>query len=213
MRINEIFYSIQGEGLLIGHPTVFVRLFGCDLRCTWCDTMYAVEGSDFTVMSHADIINEIAKYSCKTVCITGGEPLLQEKELVPLTETLLKDGYYIILETSGHRPPPKVFQDNSCLVSMDCKCPSSGMHNRMDFKEFEKLQPKDQLKFVVQDTNDYTYAKDVLKNHKITASIIFQPVHGENTLWLAESILKDNLNSVRVLPQLHKILWGNRKGV
>ncbi len=213
MKVSEIFYSIQGEGVQIGQPTVFLRLFACDLRCSWCDTMYAVEGNDFTEISNDKIIAEIAKYNCGRVCITGGEPLIQKKELVPLTEKLLDTGYFILLETSGHKKPPEIFEKSSCLISMDCKCPSSGMDNRMDFSLFEDLKPKDQIKFVINDENDYSYAKDVLSRYDIRASIIFQPVCGKSPTWLAEKILVDSLDSIRVLPQLHKIIWGEKRGV
>jgi len=213
MKISEIFYSIQGEGVQIGQPTVFLRLFACDLRCSWCDTMYAVEGNDFMEMSNDKIITEIAKYNCSRVCITGGEPLIQKKELVPLTEELLDIGYFILLETSGHKKPPEIFEKSSCLISMDCKCPSSGMDNRMNFSLFEDLKPKDQIKFVINDENDYSYAKNVLSRYDIRTSIIFQPVYGKSPTWLAEKILVDNLNSIRVLPQLHKIVWGEKRGV
>ncbi|MGI9554183.1 MAG: 7-carboxy-7-deazaguanine synthase QueE [Thermodesulfobacteriota bacterium] len=213
MKVNEIFYSIQGEGLKIGQPTVFLRLFACDLRCSWCDTMYAVEGSDFREISNKEIISAVGKYGCRQICITGGEPLIQKKELVPLTKELIKKGYFIVLETSGHKEPPEIFENSSCLISMDCKCPSSGMENRMHFDLFEKLGPKDQLKFVIGDEEDYLYAKSVLNKHELRASVIFQPVYGKNLTWLTESVLKDNLNSVRVTPQLHKIVWGEKRGV
>ena len=213
IRVNEIYYSIQGEGNAIGQPTVFLRLFACDLRCSWCDTMYAVEGTDFKEMPHEEILSEIDKYNCKNVCITGGEPLIQRKELVPFSEKLIKEGYFIVLETSGHKKPPDVFTSPSCLISMDCKCPSSGMEKKMDFTLFEQLGAKDQLKFVIKDTTDYEYAKSILENHKIGCSLIFQTVYGEDITWLAESVLRDKLNNVRVLPQLHKIMWGEKKGV
>ena len=213
LRVNEIFYSIQGEGNAIGQPTVFLRLFACDLRCSWCDTMYAVEGSDFKEMPCEIILSEISKYNCKNICITGGEPLIQRKELVPLSEKLIKEGYFLVLETSGHKKPPDVFKGPSCLVSMDCKCPSSGMEKKMDFTLFEQLGTKDQLKFVIKDSTDYEYAKSILENYKIGCSLIFQTVYGEDITWLAESVLRDKLNNVRVLPQLHKIMWGEKKGV
>ncbi|HLE24068.1 MAG TPA: radical SAM protein, partial [Thermodesulfobacteriota bacterium] len=150
MKISEIFFSIQGEGVEIGLPTVFVRLFACDLRCTWCDSMYAVEGTDFKEMAIEDVRAEIERYSCKRVCFTGGEPLIQQKELEILAKDLVHYGYEIILETSGHKEPPPVFWTDSCLISMDCKCPGSGMEKRMDFELMEKLRSKDQLKFVIQ---------------------------------------------------------------
>ena len=213
LKVNEIFYSIQGEGTAIGVPTVFLRLFACDLRCSWCDTMYAVEGTELTDMTPEQVISEISKFGCKNVCITGGEPLIQRKELVPLAEELINKGFFIVLETSGHKKPPEIFKGSSCLISMDCKCPSSGMEKRMDFTLFEELGPKDQLKFVIKDEEDYKYAKQILNSYKINSSLIFQPVFGEDISWLGESILKDRLHNVRVLPQLHKLMWGEKKGV
>ena len=213
MKISEIFFSIQGEGVEIGLPTVFVRLFACDLRCTWCDSMYAVEGTDFKEMSIEEVTAEIERFNCKRVCFTGGEPLIQQKELEILAKDLVHDGYEIILETSGHKEPPPVFWTDSCLISMDCKCPGSGMEKRMDFELMEKLRPKDQLKFVIQDEADYEYAKGILKKYKIRANIIFQPVYGSSLKWLTERVLEDRLERVRVLPQLHKIIWGEIRGV
>jgi 7-carboxy-7-deazaguanine synthase len=213
MKISEIFFSIQGEGIEIGLPTVFVRLFACDLRCTWCDSMYAVEGKDFRDMTIDEVRSEIGKFECKRVCVTGGEPLIQRKEVEALAEDLVRDRYAIVLETSGHKVPPPVFWTESCLISMDCKCPSSEMGGKMDFSLFEKLRPKDQLKFVIQDEADYQYAKGILKRHKIRANIIFQPVYKISLKWLTERVLEDRLEQVRVLPQLHKLIWGEIRGV
>ena len=213
MKVNEIFYSIQGEGTAMGMPTVFLRLFACDLRCSWCDTMYAVEGTEFTDMTQEQVLSEISRYECKNVCITGGEPLIQRKELVPLAEELVNRGYRIVLETSGHKEPPEIFGTDSCVISMDCKCPSSKMENKMDFSLFERLGKKDQLKFVIKDIEDYNYAKKVINSHKIRSSLIFQPVYGSDLTWLGESVLQDKLHNVRVMPQLHKLMWGEKKGV
>ena len=213
MKISEIFFSIQGEGVEIGLPTIFVRLFACDLRCTWCDSMYAVEGRDFKDMTIDEVKGEIEKFECKRVCITGGEPLIQRKEVEALAKDLVGDGYSIVLETSGHKAPPPVFWTESCRISMDCKCPSSEMEEKMDFSLFEKLRPQDQLKFVIQDEADYEYAKEILGRYQINANIIFQPVYGTNLKWLTERVLEDGLEKVRVLPQLHKIIWGEIRGV
>lgn len=213
MKISEIFFSIQGEGMEIGLPTVFVRLFACDLRCTWCDSMYAVEGNDFKEMSTDEVEREIEVHKCRRVCFTGGEPLIQKKELVKLANTLINKGYKIVLETSGHRDPPQIFWTENCLISMDCKCPSSTMEEKMDYSLFEKLRPKDQLKFVIKDETDYAYAKEIINKLRINATIIFQPVYGTNLRWLAEKVIQDKLGSVRVLPQLHKIIWGDIRGV
>lgn len=213
MKISEIFLSIQGEGVEIGLPTVFVRLFACDLRCSWCDTMYAVEGRDFTDMEMDEVKRDIESLNCKRVCVTGGEPLIQKKELQTLAEDLVSDGYKIVLETSGHKMPPPIFWTENCMVSMDCKCPSSGMQEKMDLSLFEKLRPDDQLKFVIQDKTDYRYAKQILGKYPIRANVIFQPVYGKSLEWLVNNTLQDCLENVRVLPQLHKIVWGERRGV
>lgn len=213
MKISEIFYSIQGEGAEIGLPTTFVRLFACDLRCSWCDTMYAVEGRDFKDITVEKVIEQIEKIGSKRVCFTGGEPLLQKKELVVLAEHLLNNDYGIILETSGHKDPPKIFWNDGCIISMDCKCPSSNMELRMDFPLFEKLRPIDQLKFVIKDEKDYEYAKSVIEKLEIKSKIIFQPVYGYELKWLVESVLNDKLEDVRVLTQFHKLVWGEKRGV
>jgi 7-carboxy-7-deazaguanine synthase len=175
--------------------------------------MYAVEGTDFKDMSIEEVTAEIERFNCKRVCFTGGEPLIQQKELEILARDLVHYGYEIILETSGHKDPPPVFWTDSCLISMDCKCPGSGMEKRMDFELMEKLRPNDQLKFVIQDEADYEYAKGILKKHKIKANIIFQPVYGSSLKWLTGRVLEDRLERVRVLPQLHKIIWGDIRGV
>lgn len=213
MKISEIFFSLQGEGLEIGLPTVFVRLFACDLRCTWCDTMYAVEGRDFRDNSIAEVICEIEKHNCKRVCITGGEPLIQIKEVEELSEHLINNGYSIILETSGHKMPPPILWTENATISMDCKCPSSSMQDRMDFNLFIKLRAKDQLKFVIQDEIDYQYAIGVLNRYNINANIIFQPTHGSELGWITKKVIDDKLVNIRVLPQLHKIIWGDKRGV
>lgn len=213
MNVSEIFYSIQGEGVEIGLPTVFVRLFACDLRCSWCDTMYAVEGRDFKKMTVGEVRGAITGFGCRRVCITGGEPLIQKDEASELAEYLIEDGYKIVLETSGHKMPPPVFWTENCVISMDCKCPGSGMEERMDFGLFQKLRPQDQLKFVIADEADYEYAKRILSEYTVTANIIFQPAGGRGLGWLTERVIGDNLERVRVLPQLHKLVWGDRRGV
>jgi len=213
MKISEIFFSLQGEGLEIGLPTVFVRLFACDLRCSWCDTMYAVEGRDFRDGSVSEVLSEIEKHECKRVCITGGEPLIQIKEVEELAQRLIANNYSILLETSGHKMPPPILWTENSTISMDCKCPSSTMHDRMDFGLFTKLRPKDQLKFVIQDEVDYEYATGILNRYNIKAHIIFQPTSGSELGWITEKVIEDKLENIRVLPQLHKIIWGDRRGV
>jgi len=213
MKISEIFFSLQGEGLEIGLPTVFVRLFACDLRCSWCDTMYAVEGRDFGEGSVSEVLSEIEKHECKRVCITGGEPLLQIKEVEELANHLIQNNFTILLETSGHKMPPPILWTENSTISMDCKCPSSTMQDRMDFSLFTKLRPKDQLKFVIQDEVDYKYATGILSRYNIRANVIFQPTDGSELGWITEKVIEDKLENIRVLPQLHKIIWGDKRGV
>ncbi len=213
MKVNEIFFSIQGEGIHIGLPTVFLRLFACDLRCVWCDTMYAVEGTDFKEMETAEVIGSILEYGCSRVCITGGEPLIQREAVEDVAESLIERDFVVVLETSGNKKPPGIFSHPSSVVSMDCKCPGSGMESRMDFSLYDSLEEKDQLKFVIADDADYEYARNVLEERRIRASVIFQPVYGTKADWIAERVLHDGMENVRVLPQLHKIFWGEKRGV
>ena len=213
MKVSEIFFSIQGEGIHIGLPTVFLRLFACDLRCSWCDTMYAVEGRDFREMETAAALERILGFGCRRVCVTGGEPLLQGEAVEEVARFLLDRDFSVVLETSGHRKPPAIFSHPCSVVSMDCKCPGSGMDGRMDFSLYSDLGEKDQLKFVIADSADYEYARGVLEKCDVRASVVFQPVHGVRADWMAERILRDGMENVRILPQLHKMLWGERRGV
>ncbi len=208
MIVNEIFMSIQGEGKEIGKPTVFIRLTGCNLRCKWCDTKYAFyEGKE---MSIEDVIKDVDGYGIKRVCITGGEPLLQRDEVLKLMDALLSKGYEISLETNGSLSIDGI--PEGVLISMDWKTPSSGESEKMMESNLKLLKGKDQLKFVIADEGDYEYAKEFLKSNDVECEVIFQPLGGLNLKWLSERALEDRLD-VRVLPQLHKIIWGNERGV
>ncbi|MEM7009747.1 MAG: 7-carboxy-7-deazaguanine synthase QueE, partial [Thermodesulfobacteriota bacterium] len=142
-----------------------------------------------------------------------GEPLIQAKEVEELSELLLDNGYTILLETSGHKMPPQILWSDNCIISMDCKCPSSSMQDKMNFDLFTKLRSTDQLKFVIQDEQDYEYAREVLSRYNIKANIVFQPTHGSEIGWITRKVLKDKLEHIRVLPQLHKLIWGDKRGV
>jgi 7-carboxy-7-deazaguanine synthase len=205
LTINEIFHSVQGESSYAGQPCVFVRLTACDLRCSWCDTPYAFyEGSKRAI---DDVVAEVDRYDCRLVEITGGEPLLQE-DVYPLMERLLRDGRTVLLETGGHRSTAKVPDD--VVTILDVKCPGSGEAHRHDWTNFERLQPRDEVKFVLRDRADYDYAREVIERHDLArrvAAIHFSPVHGElNPRQLSEWVLADRLQ-VRVQLQLHKIIW------
>jgi 7-carboxy-7-deazaguanine synthase len=208
IRINEIFYSIQGEGIQIGIPTVFIRTQGCPLSCSWCDTVYArnfVNGKDMEI---SEIMRKVKDYPTRYVCVTGGEPLLQ-KPVKVLINRLLKLGYNVGLETNGSATLKGLPKD--LFISMDVKCPSSKMENRMDFANIKLLKHTDQMKFVLKDKKDYDYAKKIIRKYKPGCNIVFMPVWGINVKKLAANVLKDGLN-VRVLIQLHKLIWGDKRG-
>ncbi len=213
LRVTEIFYSLQGEGRDIGLPTVFVRLTGCNLRCAWCDTEYSFTGGQWMALDAVFAAVE-AFPPVKRVCLTGGEPLLQ-KEHQDLVRALTARGYRVVVETSGSRPVEGALLDPLVCVSMDIKCPSSGEEGSMLWENLGRLAPKDQLKFVIQDERDYAYAREVLSTRAkgVKAEVVFQPVGGtlEGALKIAEWTRRDGLNA-RVLPQLHKLLWGDAPG-
>lgn len=208
MRICEIFRSIQGEGLTMGLPTTFVRTVGCNLRCSWCDTQYSMEGGE--EMSLDEIMEAVG--DARTVCVTGGEPLLQP-EMPELIGRLLEDGKRVVVETNGATDISLVPDSPMVMISMDVKCPSSGMTDRMLESNMRIIGAKDQLKYVIADDADYEFAVAHLRSHSPEASVIFTPVGGTERLeWLVARVLEDGIEA-RVLPQLHKIIWGDRKGV
>jgi 7-carboxy-7-deazaguanine synthase len=209
MKVNEIFYSIQGEGTLVGVPSIFLRLTGCNLRCSFCDTTYAYkQGKE---MSIQEILDEIKKFACTYVCLTGGEPLMQ-KDAPKLIECLLQKKYKICLETNGSISIKKFVGKKSLMISLDIKCPSSGSHEQMNMKNISYLSRKDQLKFIIRNKEDYDYAKKILKKYNPPCTVFFQPVWGTNPKKLASWILNDGL-PVRLALQLHKIIWGTKRGV
>ncbi len=208
MIINEIFHSIQGEGKNIGLPTVFIRTTGCNLRCSFCDTKYAYdEGEEKTI---EEIKKEIQKYKCKNVCITGGEPLIQ-KETLNLINELSKEGYFLTIETNGSIDIKPLTKNEKITISLDIKCPSSKMDKEMILENITNLQYKDQLKFIINEEEDYKYASKTIKQYDIACTIFFQPVWGTDIKKLAEQILKDKLD-VRLGLQAHKIIWGEVRG-
>lgn len=198
-----MFFSIQGEGLHVGKPTFFIRTAVCNLRCTWCDTAYSWERGE--EMSVPEIMARVAQARVRNVCLTGGEPLLwpDAKELVA---ALLASDHQVVVETSGSLSIDDLPREDGLCVSLDIKCPSSGMEDKMDFGNVARLRPGDQLKFVIADATDYAYAKGVLADHPPTCEVVMQPEGGRNLLPLAQWVLKDAL-PVRVLPQLHRVIW------
>ena len=214
MKISEIFYSIEGEGIEVGRPEIFIRLTGCNLRCTWCDTKYALEnGKEMDIM---EIIREVSRYPCKNISITGGEPLLQKKELSELVRQLKGLGYWIQINTNGTIFDEEIF-DLADLISMDCKCPSSGMESDLEVlrKTKDSFDSKSQFKFVISNEKDYRYAKNVvLTSLKSGANIVFQPEWSNRkfTGELVDLIKRDNLD-VRMILQQQKVIWGTKRRV
>jgi len=205
MKVNEIFYSLQGESSFAGRPCAFVRLAGCDLRCSYCDSEYAhTEGAE---MSVPEILREIDAYPTRLALVTGGEPMLQPS-VHDLFRGLLDKGYEVLLETGGHRSLKDV--DPRVHKIMDFKCPSSGMEKRNDYKNIHYLTSGDELKFVIGDRDDFDWACEMIRKYKDSLpvdNIHFSPVHPKLPREdLAEWILSCGL-PVRFQMQLHKIIW------
>ncbi len=199
MLITEIFRSIQGEGKSQGFPCNFIRLAGCNLRCTWCDTPASREGG--TGKGEDEIAAAIGRLPGRRLCITGGEPLLQKDELVPLLRRLHKLGYRMEIETNGtidFRPLQPY-----ASICMDVKCPSSG--EQSDLSLLAAVKSVDSVKFVVSDHKDLRYAADIIESHPIRGEIFFSPVHGSSYKDAAEFLISGDLN-VRLQLQLHKLI-------
>jgi 7-carboxy-7-deazaguanine synthase len=211
LRVNEIFHSIQGESTYAGMPCVFVRLTGCNLRCSWCDTEYAFE--EGTAMSVDQVLAEVDRLGCSLVEITGGEPLLQP-EALDLMRALLERDYGVLLETGGSLPIESV--PRGVVRIVDLKCPGSGESDRNRWENLDQLDSSDQVKFVIRDRADYEWARRVLHERELTkrCAVLFSPVHGVlDAGELAGWVLADRL-PVRVQVQLHKLLWpGVSRGV
>lgn len=211
MRVTEIFHSIQGESTFAGLPCVFVRLTGCPLRCSWCDTDYAFYGG--TDRSIDSIIETVRAYGCPLVEVTGGEPLAQP-DCGSLLSRLCDEGFTVLLETSGAVDTAPV--DHRVRVVLDVKCPGSGMTHRMYWPNVERLRAQDEAKFVIADRRDYDWAKDIMTRFDLNRRcvVLFSPVFGVlDPRRLAEWVLADRL-PVRYQLQLHKFVWSpDMKGV
>lgn len=209
LRINEIFYSIQGESSRIGMPTVFVRLTGCPMRCTYCDTAYAFH--DGQQKEIEEIIQEIKKFDTNYVTVTGGEPLAQ-KNCIDLMNQLCELGYQVSLETGGALDIKDVHSE--VKIILDVKTPKSNEDKNNFWPNLANIRTNDEIKFVIQDYEDFSWSMDIIEKYQLNQNqILFSPVY--NVLaneQLAEWILKHQLN-VRLQLQLHKILWGEKKGV
>lgn len=199
MKISEIFFSIQGEGRGQGKPCMFVRCAGCNLNCHWCDTGYARMGG--TDMETEAILEQIWRINPRNVCITGGEPLLQVEELIPLLGSLHTRGVGVDIETNGTLDFSPLQPYAS--ICMDVKCPSSGEES--DLGLLKKIRDTDSVKYVVGDENDCLYAMESMNLYQIRGEIFFSPVFGADCQPLVRFILKNNL-PVRFQVQLHKVI-------
>ena len=226
MYLIEIYKSVQGESSFAGRPCIFVRLAGCNLRCAWCDSEYTFTGG--YKLSEDEVVAEIEKLTpVKLIEFTGGEPLLQEREVVPLMERLLRDGYELMIETSGERPVENVPKEVHKII--DVKCPGSGEAGRFRMKNLAALTERDEVKFVITNRDDYEYARDFIGNNALegrTGGILLSPAFSktpsperttENCLLdpreLVEWMLADGLNA-RLSLQIHKYIWEpQKKGV
>ena len=220
MQITEIYKSIQGESTYAGLPCVFVRLTGCNLRCSWCDSEYTFSGGHR--MAIGEVEEEVQRLSPggRLVEITGGEPLLQEHEAVPLMEGLLRSGYTVLLETSGERPLGRV--PAGVIKIVDVKCPDSGEPDTFDMENLEALQPHDEIKFVLSDRGDYEFAREFVARHHLASrvnAVLFSPAFSKEAAGardtahclldpreLAEWMLADNVPA-RLGLQIHKFIW------
>ncbi len=210
LKVNEIFFSIQGESSHAGRPCAFIRLAGCNLRCTYCDTRYAYE--EGSLLEINDIEREISTFRCSLVEVTGGEPLLQP-QTPELIRRLLDERYTVLLETNGSRDISVV--DDRCTRIVDVKCPSSGQSGKNRLENLDIITPNDEVKFVVGDREDFDYAKCVmstgLSRRNGLKPPLFSPAFGRlNPESLARWILEDHLD-VRLQIQLHKLIWGAEK--
>lgn len=211
LKVNEIFYSIQGESTAAGRPCVFIRLAYCNSRCSYCDTEYAFfEGTD---MSIEQILEKVKSFNCQLVEVTGGEPLIQ-KNAYPLLTTLCDQGFEVLLETGGHEDISGI--DNRVRIIMDIKCPSSGESEKNLWSNLNHLKSLDEIKFVISDKYDFNWANSMIKKYELENKciLIFSPVFGKlNNQTLAEWILSERL-PVRLQLQLHKYIWPpDKKGV
>ena len=204
LKINEIFYSVQGESSYVGFPTVFIRTTGCNLRCTYCDTKYSYYEGD--VRSLSAILEQVEQHGCKHVCLTGGEPLLQSDSLDLMTQ-LCDLGYIVSLETSGSRSIEMV--DPRVKIILDVKTPDSGTKDSFEFKNLKWLKPSTEFKFVICSELDLDWSESFCRQHEIFGNfcVLYSPSYEKITpFWLAEKILNKK-SKARLQLQLHKYIW------
>lgn len=204
MKVVEIFKSIDGEGIRVGYPVTFIRLAGCNLRCNYCDTKYSYEDEKFTEMTPQEIYIQVYKLGGKRITLTGGEPLIH-KDVKVLVDLLIQKGYEVNIETNGSVDITS-FLDKHTIITMDYKCASSDMEDKMLLDNISKLRKLDVLKFVVSDDNDLDTVQRIYQNTK--ATVYISPVFGRiEPKQIVEYMLEHNMENCRVQVQLHKIIW------
>ena len=211
LTVNEVFFSIQGEGTRAGRPSAFLRLTGCPLRCVWCDTAYAFHEGD--KRDEDEVLAELALFPTRLLCLTGGEPLSQPAAF-PFVTRVLDAGWEVVVETSGHVSIGPL--DARAIAVLDVKTPGSGETHRMEWGNLELLKAKDEVKFVIDGRADYEWSRDLVRKKLLAerCPVLFSPVHGVlDPGALGRWILEDGL-PVRLQVQLHKYLWpGVERGV
>ena len=214
MRVVEIFKSIDGEGKRAGLPATFIRLYGCNLNCSYCDTRYGCDGGAYEILTISEILDRVEGLNCKNVTITGGEPLLHG-DIKELISALLKRDFWINIETNGSLEIGHLSCDPNCFVTMDYKCPSSGVESSMSLENIDLLDSRDVLKFVVGTQEDLDSAYEIIKKFNPEAQIYFSPVFGKmNPEKIVDFVISKGLNNCKVQLQLHKIIWDpNKRGV
>lgn len=204
MKVVEIFKSIDGEGIRVGYPVTFIRLAGCNLRCNYCDTKYSYEDEKFTEMTPQEIYIQVYKLGGKRITLTGGEPLIH-RDVKVLVDLLIQKGYEVNIETNGS-VDITLFLDKHTIITMDYKCASSDMEDKMLLDNISKLRKQDVLKFVVSDDNDLDTVQRIYQNTK--ATVYISPVFGRiEPKQIVEYMLEHNMENCRVQVQLHKIIW------
>ena len=214
MKVVEIFKSIEGEGVRAGLPVTFIRLYGCNLRCEYCDTKYSYAEVDekntppYCTMTVEEVVEAVMRLGCQTVTITGGEPLIHSG-IEKLIDLLLMVGCEINIETNGTRPVPSKYRSEERIIfTMDYKCPGSGMNDKMESYPFDTLRDHDVLKFVVSDERDLDKMVEVLETIKTTPAVFVSPVFDKiEPAQIVEYLLNHQLHDVRIQLQLHKIIW------
>ncbi|MBN2372003.1 MAG: radical SAM protein [Vicinamibacteria bacterium] len=208
LKINEIFFSIQGEGSRAGRPCVFVRLTGCPLRCSYCDTRHAFEkGED---LDEREILEKIERFPCRLVELTGGEPLAQP-DVFPFASRLLDAGWEVVIETSGHVSLEGL--DPRAVVIMDIKTPGSGQTQHMEWRNLDLLRSQDEIKLVLVDRSDFDWARDLIRREPVASrcTVLFAPAYGRLEPGLLGRWILDHGLPVRLQVQLHKYLWPERE--